>query len=234
MWEESTVASEQPPWHPDPGWIELPSRGLSGSGLWLAQSAGRPWVVKRLTRPLKGDPAPLSQPKHFGYWRREADVALEASLQRTPGLRAPEVLRVDEDDEGVSVWQAVVDQAPTSGLFRAQALGRFSKADLEPRHVALEQTIYVQNFQTAQILGAARGAAIAAAALYGKEIFEYAPLRVKQAVVGAGRASKEQIQRTVAQEMGLAAPPEPPDVADAMAIALTHYYATLRDREDGP
>ena len=57
-------------------------------------------------------------------------------------------------------------------------------ADFDPRHVALEQTIYVQNFQTAQILGAARGAAITAAALQAREIFEYAPLRVKQAVTG--------------------------------------------------
>jgi crossover junction endodeoxyribonuclease RuvC len=70
-------------------------------------------------------------------------------------------------------------------------------ADFDPRHVVLEQTIYVQNFQTAQILGAARGAAIAAAALQAKEIFEYAPLRVKLAVVGQGRASKDQMARTV-------------------------------------
>lgn len=92
---------------------------------------------------------------------------------------------------------------------------------LEPRHVALEQTIYVQNFQTAQILGAARGAAIAAAALHGREVFEYAPLRVKQAVVGAGRASKEQMARTVMAMLGhgrtLAF-----DEADAAGVALCH------------
>ena len=53
-------------------------------------------------------------------------------------------------------------------------------------HVAVEQTIYVQNFQTAQILGAARGAAIGTAAMRGLPVFEYAPLRIKQAVVGMG------------------------------------------------
>ncbi len=93
--------------------------------------------------------------------------------------------------------------------------------DFAPRHVALEQTIYVQNFQTAQILGAARGAAMAAAALQGKEIFEYAPLRVKQAVVGQGRASKEQMARTVMAMLGhgrtLAF-----DEADAAGVALCH------------
>lgn len=93
--------------------------------------------------------------------------------------------------------------------------------DFKPRHVALEQTIYVQNFQTAQILGAARGAAIAAAALHGPDIFEYAPLRVKLAVVGAGRASKEQMARTVMAMLGhgrtLAF-----DEADAAGVALCH------------
>ena len=94
---------------------------------------------------------------------------------------------------------------------------------MEVRHVALEQTIFVQNFQTAQILGAARGAAITAAALLERPVFEYAPLRVKQAVVGAGRASKEQMARTVMALMGhgrtLA-----PDEADAAGVALCHAF----------
>lgn len=95
--------------------------------------------------------------------------------------------------------------------------------DFDPRHVALEQTIYVQNFQTAQILGAARGAAITAAALREKEVFEYAPLRVKQAVTGRGRASKEQMARTVMAMLGhgraLAF-----DEADAAGVALCHAF----------
>jgi crossover junction endodeoxyribonuclease RuvC len=91
------------------------------------------------------------------------------------------------------------------------------------RHVALEQTIYVQNFQTAQILGAARGAAIAAAAIRGLPIFEYPPLRMKQAVAGSGRASKEQLARTVMAILGhgrmLAF-----DEADAAGVALCHAF----------
>jgi len=96
-------------------------------------------------------------------------------------------------------------------------------ADFDPRHVALEQTIYVQNFQTAQILGAARGAAIAAAALRAKDVFEYAPMRVKQAVVGRGQAPKEQVARTV---MGLLGHGRPLafDEADAAAVALCHAF----------
>ncbi len=89
------------------------------------------------------------------------------------------------------------------------------------RHVALEQTIYVQNFQTAQILGAARGAAIAAAALRGLPVFEYPPLRVKQAVVGAGRASKEQMAGMIMSVLGHRLPL---DEADAAGVALCHAF----------
>lgn len=91
------------------------------------------------------------------------------------------------------------------------------------RHVAMEQTIFVQNFQTAQILGAARGAAMAAAALRDKPVFEYAPLRVKQAVVGAGRASKEQMARTVMALLGHGRPLAA-DEADAAGVALCHAF----------
>jgi len=91
------------------------------------------------------------------------------------------------------------------------------------RHVALEQTIYVQNIRTAQILGAARGAAIAAAAVAGHEVFEYPPLRVKQAVVGAGRASKEQMARTVMALLGHGRPLAF-DEADAAGVALCHAF----------
>jgi crossover junction endodeoxyribonuclease RuvC len=91
------------------------------------------------------------------------------------------------------------------------------------RHVALEQTIYVQNVRTAQVLGAARGAAIAAAALQDLPVFEYPPLRVKQAVVGVGRASKEQMARTVMALLGHGRPMAP-DEADAAGVALCHAF----------
>jgi crossover junction endodeoxyribonuclease RuvC len=90
-------------------------------------------------------------------------------------------------------------------------------------HVALEQTIYVQNFQTAQILGAARGAAIAAAAVRELPVFEYPPLRVKQAIVGVGRASKEQVAKTVMGLLGHGRALEY-DQADAAGVALCHAF----------
>jgi len=93
----------------------------------------------------------------------------------------------------------------------------------EIKHVAIEETIYVQNFQTAQILGAARGAAIAVAAMRGLPVFEYAPLRVKQAVVGAGRASKEQVAKTIESIAGVDFKARY-DESDAAAVALCHAF----------
>ncbi len=90
-------------------------------------------------------------------------------------------------------------------------------------HLSLEQTIFVQNFQTAQILGAARGAAMAAASLANKPVFEYAPLRIKQAVVGTGRASKEQVARSVMGLLGHGAILGA-DEADAAGAALCHAF----------
>lgn len=104
-----------------------------------------------------------------------------------------------------------------------RAVAEFIAGGPPIRHVAMEQTIYVQNVQTAQILGAARGAAIAAAALQGLPVFEYPPLRVKQAVTGSGRASKEQLARAVMSLLGhgrtLAM-----DEADAAGVALCHAF----------
>ena len=108
---------------------------------------------------------------------------------------------------------------------RSTGRSRSSSADSSGiRHVALEQTIYVQNFQTAQILGAARGAAIAAAALRGLPVFEYPPLRVKQAVAGSGRASKEQMARTVRSLLGHARTLAF-DEADAAGVAICHAFS---------
>lgn len=116
-----------------------------------------------------------------------------------------------------------------SSLSMPECLGEIHKAvdamlnGAEVRHVAIEQTIYVQNFQVAQILGAARGAALSAAAIRNIPIFEYPPLRVKQAVVGFGRASKEQMIRLVMQHLNHANP-LPSDEADAVSIALCHAF----------
>jgi crossover junction endodeoxyribonuclease RuvC len=130
---------------------------------------------------------------------------------RTPALLASRTVRVPAS-RPLSAALAEIHRAVTS-----------LAAGAGVRHVALEQTIYVQNIRTAQILGAARGAAIAAAALQDLPVFEYPPLRVKQAIVGAGRASKEQMARTVRMLLG-PGPELSSDEADAAGVALCHAF----------
>lgn len=94
----------------------------------------------------------------------------------------------------------------------------------QPEAVALEGGFYFKNGKTALILGEVRGAVIAACALRGVPVYEYAPRRVKQGLTGAGAASKEQVGRMVASILGLSEPP-PEDAADALAIALCHFHS---------
>jgi crossover junction endodeoxyribonuclease RuvC len=96
----------------------------------------------------------------------------------------------------------------------------------EPDCCALESVIYVQSYKPAIVLGAARGAAILAAAENGLPIFEYAPNRIKQATVGVGAAGKNQVAFMVRALLGLTETPGG-DAADALAIGLTH----LRSQE---
>jgi crossover junction endodeoxyribonuclease RuvC len=90
-----------------------------------------------------------------------------------------------------------------------------------PDCCALESVIYVQSHKTAILLGAARGAAILAAAENGLPVFEYPPTRIKQATVGRGGAGKEQVAFMVRALLGLTETPDA-DAADALAIGLTH------------
>jgi hypothetical protein len=101
-------------------------------GVWRAERGGQPLAIKRLARPEPGDPAELSDPTHFAYWRREADVADSGLNRSTPGLRGP-VTAVEEDSRGITLMSDWVEDAGTNGLFVAHALGRFASADLGAR-----------------------------------------------------------------------------------------------------
>ena len=94
----------------------------------------------------------------------------------------------------------------------------------EPDAAAIESTIFVQSYKTAITLGAVRGAAIVAVAQRGVPLYEYAPRRVKQAVVGKGAAAKQQVGFMIRAILGLTENP-PPDAADALAIGLAHFQA---------
>lgn len=91
-----------------------------------------------------------------------------------------------------------------------------------PDVVVVERVFFQVNARTAMATGQAAGVALVAAAESGCEVAQYTANEVKQAVVGYGGATKEQVQRMVASLLGLAAPPRPPDVADALALAVCH------------
>ena len=99
-------------------------------------------------------------------------------------------------------------------------------ADYEPREVALESPFFGQNVQSMLKLGRAQGVAMAAALSRNKEVFEYAPSRVKQAITGTGAASKEQVSGIVMRTLGIEEPPRRLDATDGMAVALCHYYTS--------
>lgn len=92
--------------------------------------------------------------------------------------------------------------------------------------VLVVETQFVQkNIQSAIKLGMARGIAIIAAKRAGLPVFEYSPAEAKRAVVGNGKASKDQVQWMVQKLLRLAAIPEPEDAADALALCICHAHA---------
>lgn len=98
-------------------------------------------------------------------------------------------------------------------------------ASLKPDVLAIERLYsHYDRPTTAILMGHARGVIYLAASQAGVPVYDYAATQVKKLLTGGGRASKAQMQRAIARELGLAAPPEPADVADALAIALCHYY----------
>lgn len=97
----------------------------------------------------------------------------------------------------------------------------------KPSAMAVEQLYaHYDHPRTAILMAHARGVYFLAGAQRGVPVTSYAATKVKKLVTGSGRASKEQMQYAVARELGLAGPPEPHDVADALGIALCHYFAT--------
>jgi crossover junction endodeoxyribonuclease RuvC len=95
----------------------------------------------------------------------------------------------------------------------------------QPQVMAVEGLFYCQNMRTALTLGQARGAALLAAAEHGLEIFEYAPRKVKQSIVGYGGAQKLQVGKMVQRMLGLEVEP-PEDAADALAVAICHAQSS--------
>jgi crossover junction endodeoxyribonuclease RuvC len=95
----------------------------------------------------------------------------------------------------------------------------------KPDVVAIEKLFFINNIKTAMTVGEARGVCLLAAEKNHVPIFEYTPLQVKQSLTGYGKAEKSQIQMMVKMILKLKEIPKPDDMADALAIAITHAHS---------
>ena len=98
-------------------------------------------------------------------------------------------------------------------------------AEHRPDTVAVEDLFYARNARSALKLGHVRGVVILAASEAGVSVVEYSPAEVKRAVVGYGRAEKQQVQQMVSLLLGMDAPPSKLDVTDALAVAVCHAHS---------
>lgn len=96
-----------------------------------------------------------------------------------------------------------------------------------PSAVAVEGVFFGKNARTAMVLGHARGAILLAASLQELDVAEYPPAEIKGAVVGTGRATKDQVGFMTQKLLRLREPPRPADAADGVAVALCHYYRSM-------
>ena len=94
--------------------------------------------------------------------------------------------------------------------------------EVRPDAVAVEQVFFQNNVRTAMGVGQASGLVLAMAARRGIHVVQYTPSQVKSAVTGSGTANKLQVQQMVQRQLKLRSLPQPPDAADAAALALCH------------
>lgn len=107
--------------------------------------------------------------------------------------------------------------------------------ELRPSYACVESVFsHVVHPRTAIVMGHARGVILLVIERSGVPLIELPPAEVKKSLTGSGRASKEQMQRAIAGALGLSAPPQPADVADALAVALAGSVRLHASEAMGP
>ena len=94
--------------------------------------------------------------------------------------------------------------------------------EYKPDEIAIEELFFFRNYTTVIPVAESRGVILTTCYKYCKNVYEYTPLQIKQALTGNGRADKKQVQFMVQHMLGLGAVPKPDDTADALAVAITH------------
>jgi crossover junction endodeoxyribonuclease RuvC len=179
-----------------------------------------------------------------GAKKRSASPVLENSYQSSTVSNHQIILGIDPSLRGTGFGvirlgkpfpQTLVHGTVScpAGWERSRCLMRISQTLREimkchsPTVCAIEGLFFAQNLQTALIMGEARGAALAVIAEAGLEIYEIAPRKVKQAIVGYGAAQKLAVAKMVQRILHLSEPPAA-DAADALALALAHAQSASR------
>ncbi len=151
-----------------------------------------------------------------------------------PGLQCTGYGLIDASVEPTRIIEAGVirsdSNAPMAARLCELADGlRGLLAQHEAQAVAVEELYaHYDHPRTAIIMGHARGVLLMAAGNAKVPVHTYAATRIKKSLTGNGRATKAQMQRTIASRLGLPTVPEPADVADALAIALCHAETAAR------
>jgi len=178
--------------------------------------------------------------KRVGKPRRAAGPVCPASTQAHPRSSTAIILGIDPSLRGTGYGIIRSHrQTPTvlaqgtiacpAAWARSRCLARIAEVlralirDHRPTVAVVEGLFYAQNLKTALIMGEARGAALVATGEAGLEVYEIAPRKVKQAVVGYGGAQKTAVARMVQRMLNLIDTPAP-DAADALALALTYAH----------
>jgi crossover junction endodeoxyribonuclease RuvC len=196
----------------------------------MARSARSLWTAK-----LQGGalPAPAKSSKAGQRAQREPASPRPRGVRAIilgidPSLRGTGLAVIDTRAEPPRLLASRTVKLPAK-LAPYECLGRIADAveelvrQLAVKEASIEETIFVQNFRTAQAMGASRGAALSPLARLGVRVSEYAPKRIKMAVTGHGAAKKEQVGRMIKSVFGLA-DELPLDESDATAAALCHAY----------
>lgn len=153
-----------------------------------------------------------------------------------PGLNITGYGIIEENGEILTVHEAGVVRTDTKEAMEKRLLdiGRDVQTVIEqfkPDAIAIEELYsHYKHPRTAIIMGHARGIVFMKAAEANVKVFPYSSTKVKNALTGNGRASKRQVQQMICSTLNLTRVPEPPDVADALAVALCHLR-TLRQKE---
>jgi crossover junction endodeoxyribonuclease RuvC len=148
-----------------------------------------------------------------------------------PGLSRCGYGVVGRGPGGLSVVSAGVIRTPPADPLAGRLASLFFElrrliSEVEPDVVVVERVLFQANARTAMAVGQASGVALVSAAEAGCDVIQYSPNEVKQAVTGYGSATKEQVQRMVQSLLRLPERPRPPDVADALALAICHLTGT--------